>query len=412
MDFLFSKPQFNCIGDPYKDPPMDPYKHGTSKGRRQFLTAPPKKGQTANAIGYGPLAYKPMYLPGKEPFVENHKLQARNRVAGKGKFLTPNGFTYASPMKKSASPGDMCGTFNKTPVEHLPDGTAMIGRRSKVDVDVIARRNIQTSPGKRGGFGVAGTLIGGNPEYVHSSYTACDDKIRADMRKHREIMGERRPFTSTTRTMDFFDSHDHCSASKIYSNGGDFPPPKDRPLRPKTSEEGEEMRVFRPSSPAKRAARELLLGFKKRGLGVNKYNGFGGKFEVGETPAECALRETREECGLSPRRLEWKAQLLFTFRDSGTVMRVHVFEASDFDEAALVETDEMRPEWFDVALPTIACGTTAALMPLLLDGVAFEAWFDYAAGGEDVNTVAEYVLNRTPASPRHVVAARNAASPP
>jgi hypothetical protein len=51
-------------------------------------------------------------------------------------------------------------------------------------------------------------------------------------------------------------------------------------------------------------------------------------------------------------------------------------------------------------------------MPLLLDGVAFEAWFDYAAGGEDVNTVAEYVLNRTPASPRHVVAARNAASPP
>ncbi|KAH8096326.1 serine carboxypeptidase [Aureococcus anophagefferens] len=235
MDFLFSKPQFNCIGDPYKDPPMDPYKHGTSKGRRQFLTAPPKKGQTANAIGYGPLAYKPM----------------RGTVAGKGKFLTPNGFTYASPMKKSASPGDMCGTFNKTPVEHLPDGRDD-RPPSKVDVDVIARRNIQTSPGKRGGFGVAGTLIGGNPEYVHSSYTAYDDKIRADMRKHREIMGERRPFTSTTRTMDFFDSHDHCSASKIYSNEGfDFPPPKDRPLRPKTSEEGEEMRVFRPSSPAK-----------------------------------------------------------------------------------------------------------------------------------------------------------------
>ncbi|EGB12835.1 hypothetical protein AURANDRAFT_16401, partial [Aureococcus anophagefferens] len=123
----------------------------------------------------------------------------------------------------------------------------------------------------------------------------------------------------------------------------------------------------------------LLLGFKKRGLGVNKYNGFGGKFEVGETPAECALRETREECGLSPRRLEWKAQLLFTFRDSGTVMRVHVFEASDFDEAALVETDEMRPEWFDVdALPYDRMWHDDAFwMPLLLDGVAFEAWFDY-----------------------------------
>ena len=72
------------------------------------------------------------------------------------------------------------------------------------------------------------------------------------MRKHREIMGERRPFTSTTRTMDFFDSHDHCSASKIYSNEGfDFPAPKEKPRRPKTTEGEEEMRVFRPSSPAK-----------------------------------------------------------------------------------------------------------------------------------------------------------------
>ena len=79
MDFLFSKPGFNCIGDPYKDPPMDPYKHGTSKGRRQFLTAPPKKGQTANAIGYGPLAYKPMYLPGKEPSATPASLKASRR---------------------------------------------------------------------------------------------------------------------------------------------------------------------------------------------------------------------------------------------------------------------------------------------------------------------------------------------
>ena len=86
--------------------------------------------------------------------MENHKLQARSRQGGKSKFLTPNGFVYASPMKKSASPGDMNGTFSKSPPEHLPDGTAPPMRRNKVDVDVIARRNIQTSPGKRGGFGV------------------------------------------------------------------------------------------------------------------------------------------------------------------------------------------------------------------------------------------------------------------
>ena len=158
-------------------------------------------------------------------------------------------------MKKSASPGDMCGTFNKTPVEHLPDGTAPPMRRTKVEVDVIAHRNIQTSPGKRGGFGVAGTLIGGNPEYVHSSYTAYDDKLRDDNKKHRALMGEKRPFTSTTRRSEYFDSHDHCSASKIYSNEGfDFPARVEKPLRPKTGgADGEESenRIFRPSSPAK-----------------------------------------------------------------------------------------------------------------------------------------------------------------
>ena len=36
--------------------------------------------------------------------------------------------------RKSASPGDMCGTFNKTPVEHLPDGTATIGAGKASDI--------------------------------------------------------------------------------------------------------------------------------------------------------------------------------------------------------------------------------------------------------------------------------------
>ena len=160
--------------------------------------------------------------------------------------------------------------------------------------------------------------------------------------------------------------------------------------------------------------RELLLGLKKRGLGAGKFNGFGGKFDIGETAVECALRETREECGLEPRCLEWKAQLLFTFRDSGTLMRVHVFEATDFDESKLAETEEMRPQWFDVEhIPYNRMWHDDTFwLPLLLDGVCFEAWFDYMSGGEDVNTVAEYVLNRVPASPRHKVRERDAMSPP
>jgi len=35
---------------------------------------------------------------------------------------------------------------------------------------------------------------------------------------------------------------------------------------------------------------KLLLGYKKRGFGMNKINGFGGKVEKGETVLEGAIR--------------------------------------------------------------------------------------------------------------------------
>ena len=41
----------------------------------------------------------------------------------------------------------------------------------------------------------------------------------------------------------------------------------------------------------------ILLGRKKRGMGYGKWNGFGGKMEIGESMREC-VRELFEECGL------------------------------------------------------------------------------------------------------------------
>ena len=40
---------------------------------------------------------------------------------------------------------------------------------------------------------------------------------------------------------------------------------------------------------------EVLLIRKKRGLGAGKMNGPGGRIEQGETPLQCAIRETEEE---------------------------------------------------------------------------------------------------------------------
>lgn len=37
----------------------------------------------------------------------------------------------------------------------------------------------------------------------------------------------------------------------------------------------------------------VLLGWKKRGFGAGKWNGFGGKIEEGETILECAKRQDK-----------------------------------------------------------------------------------------------------------------------
>lgn len=48
-----------------------------------------------------------------------------------------------------------------------------------------------------------------------------------------------------------------------------------------------------------RENRHVLLGMKKRGFGKGKWNGFGGKVEQGETMVESAVRELKEEAGIT-----------------------------------------------------------------------------------------------------------------
>ncbi len=96
--------------------------------------------------------------------------------------------------------------------------------------------------------------------------------------------------------------------------------------------------------------REILLGFKKRGFGAGKYNGFGGKVEAEETIKHAALREFAEETGilLEDEALQYAAKLTFCFpaRPEWN-QRVHVFLVRDWSGEA-VEGEEMRPEWFAV----------------------------------------------------------------
>ena len=97
-----------------------------------------------------------------------------------------------------------------------------------------------------------------------------------------------------------------------------------------------------------REGRRVLLGMKKRGFGVGKWNGFGGKVELGETIAEAAAREVKEECGLivDPVDLEETGEMEFEFKGDPVKLEVHVFQTRKFS-GEITESEEMRPEWFD-----------------------------------------------------------------
>lgn len=92
-----------------------------------------------------------------------------------------------------------------------------------------------------------------------------------------------------------------------------------------------------------RAENQLLLIHKKRGLGAGKINAPGGKLDPGETAAEAAVRETREEVGLVPMKLVECGRLSFVFTD-GYSLHVTVFLAGWAGEEAR-ETDEALPFW-------------------------------------------------------------------
>ena len=95
---------------------------------------------------------------------------------------------------------------------------------------------------------------------------------------------------------------------------------------------------------------KLLLGMKKKGLGVGKLNGFGGKVEENETIEQAAVRELFEEIEVKaniediqkvgeiifnqPHKKEWE-------------QHVHVFLINKWTGDPQ-ESDEMKPVWHNI----------------------------------------------------------------
>jgi len=90
---------------------------------------------------------------------------------------------------------------------------------------------------------------------------------------------------------------------------------------------------------------QILLAMKKRGFGVDKWNGVGGKLDNNETVSQAAIRECKEEIGVTPLAIKERAVLDFYFADNKLDQQVIVYLCDDW-QGEPCETEEMAPKWF------------------------------------------------------------------
>ena len=91
---------------------------------------------------------------------------------------------------------------------------------------------------------------------------------------------------------------------------------------------------------------QVLLGMKKRGFGMGKWNGFGGKVTEGEAIKEAAKRELFKEAEITVTQLEKLGVLDFSWQaNPKDILEVNIFKATDF-LGEPKETEEMKPQWF------------------------------------------------------------------
>jgi mutator protein MutT len=93
---------------------------------------------------------------------------------------------------------------------------------------------------------------------------------------------------------------------------------------------------------------DICLAMKKRGFGINKWNGVGGKVESGETIKQAVIRETEEEISVHIKDIDKVAELTFQFTHNPSWDKVvHVYIAESWDGEP-TESEEMSPQWYTV----------------------------------------------------------------
>ncbi|MGH7236933.1 MAG: 8-oxo-dGTP diphosphatase [Candidatus Saccharimonadales bacterium] len=93
---------------------------------------------------------------------------------------------------------------------------------------------------------------------------------------------------------------------------------------------------------------EILLAMKKRGFGAGRWNGVGGKVEIGETIEQALVRECQEEISVTPTKFSKVAVHDFKFPGGTSNMQVHTYFCDSW-QGEPAESEEMAPKWFKLS---------------------------------------------------------------
>ncbi len=90
----------------------------------------------------------------------------------------------------------------------------------------------------------------------------------------------------------------------------------------------------------------MLERVKKKGdIHIGKWNGLGGKVEIGESIKSCAIRELKEESGLTAEYFDFAGHITFPeFDKQGNDWSVFIFRAYG-PQGELTDCDEGRLAW-------------------------------------------------------------------
>lgn len=130
----------------------------------------------------------------------------------------------------------------------------------------------------------------------------------------------------------------------------------------------------------KRAGHTLMVYRNKKPNDIHegKWNGLGGKFEAGETPEDCVIREIHEESGLSIRNPKLCGLLMFP-NFKGSDWYVFVFTATEFNGELIDNSPEGKLEWIpDEKMSSLNLWESDHIfMPWIKNGDFFSAKFGY-----------------------------------